>query len=93
MGSNKSKIAFEICIVSGDFKEVEDQPSIFMVLFDEQQHQSPTLSYTDLIQTENGKIEAKFSIENKPWCKIKVVAFFSLHTLYKICLYCRISIN
>ncbi|TPP60945.1 Arachidonate 5-lipoxygenase [Fasciola gigantica] len=77
MGGNSSKIAFEVCVVSGDYTGDELGPGVNMVMFDSVGNQSPTITLASIFQNESDYTQAKFTIDCQPWSKLKV--FRRLH--------------
>ncbi|KAA0193614.1 Arachidonate 5-lipoxygenase [Fasciolopsis buskii] len=77
MGGNSTKIAFEVCVVSGDYSGDELGPGVNMVMFDSVGNQSPTITLANIFQNESDYTQAKFTIDLQPWSKLKV--FRRLH--------------
>lgn len=74
MGGNSTKIAFEVCVVSGDYSGDELGPGVNMVMFDSVGNQSPTITLANIFQNESDYTQAKFTIDLQPWSKLKVIA-------------------
>ncbi|PAA67451.1 hypothetical protein BOX15_Mlig014613g1 [Macrostomum lignano] len=70
MGAKSSKIAFEICSVTGDYKVAEQGPTITLHLYDRDGNASPAFTLSNaFFQEEDGSIRDKFTIPLASWCK------------------------
>ncbi|CAL8107601.1 unnamed protein product [Calicophoron daubneyi] len=77
MGGSSTKIAFEVCVVTGDYTGDELGPGVNMVMFDGYGAQSPTITLDNIFQNETDFTQAKFTIDLQPWSRLKV--FRRLH--------------
>ncbi|CAH8472208.1 unnamed protein product [Heterobilharzia americana] len=77
MGGAATKIAFEVCVVSGDYSGDELGPGVNMVMFDHCGNQSPTITLDNIFQNDIDYTQAKFTIDLQSWSRLKV--FKRLH--------------
>ncbi|CAH8834475.1 unnamed protein product [Trichobilharzia szidati] len=77
MGGTSTKIAFEVCVVSGDYSGDELGPGVNMVMFDHCGNQSPTITLDNIFQNDIDYTQAKFTIDLQSWSRLKV--FKRLH--------------
>ncbi|CAH8452050.1 unnamed protein product [Schistosoma intercalatum] len=77
MGGISTKIAFEVCVVTGDYSGDELGPGVNMVMFDHCGNQSPTITLDNIFQNDIDYTQAKFTIDLQAWSRLKV--FKRLH--------------
>ncbi|KAF7259007.1 hypothetical protein EG68_03797 [Paragonimus skrjabini miyazakii] len=77
MGGTSSKIAFEVCVVSGDYSGDQLGPDVSMVMFDSHGAQSPTITLDSIFKEESDYSQVKFTLDLEPWSRLKV--FQRLH--------------
>ncbi|KAL3313784.1 hypothetical protein Ciccas_007614 [Cichlidogyrus casuarinus] len=74
MGSNPSKIAFEICVVTGDYQGDPLGPGVVLIMFDDKGNQSPLINLEHLFQNENDFTQARFTIDLQEWSRPRTFA-------------------
>ncbi|KAK4472581.1 hypothetical protein MN116_003820 [Schistosoma mekongi] len=77
MGGTSTKIAFEVCVVTGDYSGDELGPGVNMVMFDHRGNQSPTITLDSIFQNDIDYTQAKFTIDLQAWSRLTV--FKRLH--------------
>ncbi|PAA89542.1 hypothetical protein BOX15_Mlig001506g7, partial [Macrostomum lignano] len=70
MGSKSSKIAFEICSVTSDYKVADQGPMVTLHMYDKDGNVSPAFSLSNaFFQEEDGSVRDKFTIPQASWCR------------------------
>ncbi|CAH8564532.1 unnamed protein product [Dicrocoelium dendriticum] len=72
MGGSPSKVAFEVCLVSGDYTGDEMGPNVSMVVFDSNGAQSPTITLDNIFREEVDYSQVKFTLDLESWSRLKV---------------------